>query len=123
MDALNIAGTARTPEIHFDPSGTLKLAGRSIPENAVELYRPALEWVESYVKQPAAKTELVMQLEYFNTSTSKVMLNLFKRLAELSESGHSVEVKWFYAEDDEDMMEAGEDYRQIVKLPFELLAR
>ncbi len=123
MDALRISGAARTPEIHFEPTGVLKLAGRSIPENAVELYRPALEWVDEYVKSPAACTTLNMQLEYFNTSSSKVLLNLFKRLAELSESGATVEVKWYYAEDDEDMMEAGEDFRQIVKLPFELVAR
>ena len=33
----------------------------------------------------------------------------------------SVKVSWFYDVDDEDMMEAGEDYSALVKIPFEMM--
>ena len=60
-----------------------------------------------------------VQLEYFNTSSSKCILDVFKKLETLS--GTEVSVKWYYEEDDEDMLEAGEDYEAIIDLPFEMI--
>ena len=60
-----------------------------------------------------------MQLEYFNTSSSKCILDVFKKLESLA--GTEVSVKWYYEEDDEDMLEAGEDYEAIIDLPFEMI--
>jgi hypothetical protein len=60
-------------------------------------------------------------LEYFNTSSSKCLLDIFRKLESLSKSGKSeIKVIWLYEEEDEDMMEAGDDYKTIVKLPFEI---
>ena len=113
MGPLLIASTAKTPEIQFDADlGQLILSGRSIPENAVDFYRPVLEWAQS--DGPDASLTVLVQLEYFNTSSSKCLLDLFKRL----ENGGDVQVKWHFDADDEDMLEAGEDYDHIVSLPF-----
>ena len=60
-----------------------------------------------------------VQLEYFNTSSSKCILDVFKKLE--SVTGSEVSVKWYYEEDDEDMLEAGEDYEAIIDLPFEMI--
>ena len=44
MRPLLIAATAKTPQIEWnDEQSTLTLSGRSIPENAVEFYRPVLD--------------------------------------------------------------------------------
>ena len=58
-------------------------------------------------------------MEYFNTSSSKCILDVFKKLESISDS--SVSVKWYYEEDDEDMLEAGEDYEAIIDLSFEMI--
>ena len=59
-------------------------------------------------------------MEYFNTSSSKCILDVLRKLEKIHKNGKSVVVKWFYEEDDEDMMEAGENYQRIVSVPIEL---
>jgi hypothetical protein len=61
-----------------------------------------------------------IQLEYFNTSSSKCILDVFKKLEAIYKSGNEVVINWFYEEDDEDMLEAGEDYQSIIKIPFKM---
>ncbi len=119
MENLKIEGSAKTPTIEFNASGTLLLKGRSIPENSIEFYKPILDWIESYGSAPQANTEVNVQLEYFNTSSSKCILDVFKKLETLSST--SIEINWYYEEDDEDMLEAGEDYQAIIDIPFKMI--
>lgn len=123
MEILKIVGTAKTPTIELNPSGVLVLEGRSIPEDSIEFYKPVVDWLTEYAKSPSDVTELQVRLEYFNTSSSKCILDIFKRLDAVMQGGGKVVVKWFYGEDDEDMREAGEDYQEIVKIPFQLISR
>lgn len=119
MKDLSLEGSAKTPTIDFKSAGELLIKGRSIPENSIEFYKPLIEWIESYSQSPNSATVLNVQLEYFNTSSSKCILDVFKKLE--SVSGSEVSVKWYYEEDDEDMLEAGEDYEAIIDLPFEMI--
>ena len=104
MEDLKHEGSAKTPVVEFSSNGELLLKGRSIPENSIEFYKPLLEWLESYSESPNSTTVLSVQLEYFNTSSSKCILDVFKKLE--SVSGSEITVKWHYEEDDEDMLEA-----------------
>ena len=119
MEDLKQEGSAKTPVVEFNSNGELLLKGRSIPENSIEFYKPLIEWIESYSESPNSSTVLNVQLEYFNTSSSKCILDVFKKLE--SVTGSEVSVKWYYEEDDEDMLEAGEDYEAIIDLPFEMI--
>jgi hypothetical protein len=119
MDDLKLEGSAKTPVVEFTSNGELLLKGRSIPENSIEFYKPLIEWIDNYGQQAKDKTVLSVQLEYFNTSSSKCILDVFKKLESLS--GSEVSVKWYYEEDDEDMLEAGEDYEAIIDLTFEMI--
>jgi len=121
MSNLVIDNSIKTPSITLDMNGTLEIRGKSIPENSFEFYKPVFEWLDNYSHAPSPKTELKISLEYFNTSSSKCLLDIFRKLETLNLSGKSsVKVSWFYDADDEDMMEAGEDYQALVKVPFEL---
>src|SRR4051812_47717407 len=119
---LQIDNSVKTPSISFAPEkGLLEIKGKSIPENSLEFYRPIFEWLDSYSQSPAPNTILKVALEYFNTSSSKCLLDIFRKLETINLSGRSVvKVNWVYDNDDEDMMEAGEDYQALVKVPFEL---
>ncbi len=122
MEAINIEGTPKTPKVNFDPEkGSLLLKGRSIPENSIEFYRPLVDWLDRYTGSPKAKTVCEIQLEYFNTSSSKCLLDLFKKLEQMNNSGADVVINWYYEEDDEDMLEAGEDYQSIINVPFKMI--
>lgn len=121
MEAINIEPSVKTPKISFDAgSGMLEIAGRSIPENSTEFYKPVFEWLDSYSGTPADKTEFAFKLEYFNTSSSKCILDILRKLEKLHRSDNQVVVAWYYEEDDEDMKEAGENYQRIVTVPIEL---
>lgn len=123
MEILKIEGTGKTPTVMFNPNvGQLELSGRSIPENTMEFYGPLFDALDQYILTPSPKTIFNVQLEYFNTSSSKCLLDIFKKLQSLQLSGKSqVKVVWCYEEDDDDMLEAGEDYKSIVKLDFEMV--
>lgn len=122
MEPIIIEGTPKTPSVKFDASeGIFEIRGRSIPENSVEFYKPLNEWLDNYMQVPLDKTVVNIRLEYFNTSSSKCILDVFKRLEAIHKSKHDVEINWFYEEDDEDMLEAGEDYDSIIKVPFKMI--
>ncbi len=122
MEPIIIEGTPKTPSIKFDArEGVFEIKGRSIPENSVEFYKPLNEWLDQYMQVPLDKTVVNIRLEYFNTSSSKCILDVFKRLESIHRSRHDVEINWFYEEDDEDMLEAGEDYDSIIKVPFKMV--
>ena len=122
MNNLIIEESIKTPSVSFAAeTGHLELKGKSIPENSLEFYKPVFDWIDNYGQSPNPTTELMVKLEYFNTSSSKCLLDVFRRLETINLNGKTaVKVSWFYDGDDEDMMEAGEDYSALVKIPFEL---
>lgn len=120
MEKLHIEGSAKTPSVSFDgEAGVLEMRGRSIPENSIEFFQPLIDWVDVYSSSANDMTRVDMKLEYFNTSSSKCILDLFKRLEKINNS--QVLINWYYETDDEDMEEAGEDYAAIVSLEFKIL--
>ena len=122
MDPIKIEGTPKTPTVEFDAvSGKIEIKGRSIPENSIEFYKPLVDWLDQYAESPSAKTEVNIQLEYFNTSSSKCILDVFKKLEVVHKANKEVVINWYYEEDDEDMLEAGEDYQSILKIPFKMI--
>jgi hypothetical protein len=122
MEPILIEGTPKTPSVKFDPEkGVIEIKGRSIPENSIEFYKPLVDWLEFYSKNPLQKTLVNVQLEYFNTSSSKCILDVFKKLEAIHKANHDVTINWFYEEDDEDMLEAGEDYESIIRVPFKMI--
>lgn len=122
MEPISIDGTAKTPTVKFDAkAGVFEIKGRSIPENSIEFYKPLVDWLEEYGKSPLPLTQVNVQLEYFNTSSSKCILDVFKKLENIQKSKNEVVVNWYYEEDDEDMLEAGEDYESIIRVPFKMI--
>lgn len=122
MGKISIEGTSKTPTVLFDSeNGVMELKGRSIPENSIEFYKPIVECLDGYADAPKSKTSVNIQLEYFNTSSSKCILDLFKKLEAIHKGGNEVVINWHYEEDDEDMLEAGEDYQAIIKVPFKMI--
>ena len=123
LDNLMIEGSSKTPDVKFMSNpGVLHIAGKSIPENSFGFYQPLYAWIDSYVAEPSPTTEIKISLEYFNTSSSKCLLDIFRKFEAVNKSGKSkVTVSWYYEADDEDMMEAGQDYDALVDLAFTII--
>lgn len=121
MTNLYIPRTTKTPDIFFDlEMGNLEIKGRSIPENSVDFYSQVMQWLDEYEKSPHETTLLSVKLEYFNTSSSKCLIDIFRRLEKIHDRSTQVEVHWYYETEDDDMKESGEDFRDLVKMPVVL---
>lgn len=119
MENLNIEYTPHTPSINFDAlSGVMEIKGRCIPNNPDEFWSDVMLWFDAYIQNPAKETKFIINLEYFNITSSKRILFLLYKLNELFNNGHVAKVDWFYRENEADMFEVGQDYAYMVKVPF-----
>lgn len=124
MEVLRLEAGAKTPGVLLDPAGVIDMSGRSVPENTAEFYQQVYHWLDRYADTPALETTVNVYFEYFNTSSSKCLLDIFRKLESIHASGKSkVSVQWYFEKDDEDMMETGEDYSSMIKLPFTVQMR
>ncbi|MBN2749149.1 MAG: DUF1987 domain-containing protein [Bacteroidales bacterium] len=123
MDVLSIKGTRETPEILLNKDkGIFEIKGKSLPEDVKEFYNPVLRWFENYLLNPNQQTVLKVKMDYFNTASSKMILEIFELLQELFDKGNEVAIEWYYMADDEDMEDAGQDYSDLVKIPFKFIS-
>lgn len=122
MNRFEIEGTKMTPSVVLDKvNGVFCIEGSSMPENPIQFYTPIVDWVKEYLKTPNSKTTFEFKIQYFNTSSSKIFLNLFELMESAATSGHEVFIKWYYSNDDEEMKEAGEELLELVSLPYGLI--
>lgn len=128
MEKLIIEPTNNSPSVILDPeSNAFEFSGESRPENVRKFYLPILEWLEKFAsEQKNASTRLPrlsvqFDFEYFNSTSAKYILDIFKALNVLNDVGIEILVKWFYEEDDEDMLEVGQEMSRMSKLEFEYI--
>jgi hypothetical protein len=122
MDRYKSEATSSTPLIDFIlQEGTLDIKGRSIPENSFAFYHPLTEALTTYIKSPKERTTVNVELEYFNTSSAKCLLDFFKALEGYHGKDTNVTIKWGYQDGDENILEAGKEYQSMLKMNFELV--
>lgn len=118
---LTITETTTTPNINFDNNtGIFKISGRSLPEDVIKYYNPIKEWVDIYIQNPNENTELIFDLNYFNSSSARLLVKIIIEFENLSKDGKNVKVIWKYKKGDEVMEERGDEIKNVVFLPFEL---
>ena len=122
MDPLIISATNESPGVNFDKEiGKFLLFGKSFPEEARNFFDPVFLWIEEYLKQPNEETIFEVRLDYFNSATSTMLLEILYLLEKIVEKGKKVTIKWNYLEIDDDMFDAGKEYAEMVKIPFEFV--
>jgi hypothetical protein len=119
MENLHIEPSDDSPMIIGNvQKGTLEISGKSLPEDVSAFYTPVLNWLEEYAENPK-NTTISFKLTYFNTASSKLILDLFLILENIKEAGYEVKVTWYYPIYDEEMHEAGIEYSEMVDIDFE----
>ncbi len=117
MEIINLEGAEDTPKIILDRTNKIfEISGRSLPEDSAEFYQPVLDWLDEYKKDPLPETIFDFKLEYFNTASSKLILDILTSLEDIP----GAKIHWYFYEDDEDMEEAGEEFSELVDVDFEL---
>jgi hypothetical protein len=127
MENLEIEGSHKNffiPTVNFNAkTGICQISGESFLEDTVEFYKPLIDWIEDYIKSVKGPIALIIKLTYFNTSTSRSILDILNLLRDYEESGGEIVVNWHYDENDIDMEEDIDDYvidtgLEINKIPF-----
>ena len=120
---LIIKATDKTPSINFNAkTGLLQIHGYSLPENSFEFYDPIIKWLDKYTDAPNKKTEFDFRLVVLNTSSSKMFIDIFRKINMLVEQNNSeVSVVWYYEIDDEDMHELALQYKEFSKAKFKII--
>ena len=123
MDNLRIEKTKYTMDIDFNKdTGILEMAGSSYPENALDFFGPVINWIKQYITEIKKKMLLNIRLNYLNTSSTKCILDIFETLNLYHKEGGEITVNWYYAEDDEDIMETGEELGEDFDFPIEFIS-
>jgi hypothetical protein len=119
MEKILIERTSSKPEISLDPiTGICEISGISMPEDVKVIYSPLLEWLDNFGKSSFETMEFNFKLTYFNTASAKIILDILLRLDGLAKLGKKVCINWHYKETDLDMLEAVEDYEDMISLPI-----
>jgi len=121
MEALTREATSDTPKIHLDAENNIfEISKMSLPEDAIEFFEPIIRWLDEYKQDPKEQTTFVFKLEYFNTASSKQIIQILLLLQDIAKKS-KVLVKWYYKDIDEDMQAIGEEYSQVIEVDFELV--
>jgi hypothetical protein len=99
------------PEVNFDAAnGVCELAGESYMEEAYKFYTPILNWLKEYTLTEGNDITLNVKLTYFNTNSSRLLLDMFDILKKSKDEGRKIIINWYYEEDDPDVKEEVEDF-------------
>ncbi len=123
MENIYIKKTKKTPEVMFDTNGVLKISGRCIPEDPSKFYEPLYIWVLEYCSNPQPNTLIEIDLEYFNSGSSKSILYLLRDLVDHKSDHHHVKINWYYEEGDEDIKERGEYFASILNTEISFIEK
>jgi hypothetical protein len=122
IEPINIKSTEITPAVSFDAgSNTFEIEGRSLPENALQFFQPLENWLKEYAQSPNTTTILSVQLDYFNSSSAKQILNLFHCLENMHKKGNDVALHWKFLDNDEDIEEMGIEFSETLQIPVKLV--
>ncbi|MES0489118.1 MAG: DUF1987 domain-containing protein [Leptospirales bacterium] len=123
MDNLVLNATKYTPEIFFDyEKNLLKISGKSYPEDTSQFYTPIIDALEKYIDEiQDQNVNLVFDIIYFNSSTSKVFMDIFDLLDGAVKEGKNIVVNWEYNKENDSLLEYGTEFKEDLKyLPFNL---
>ncbi len=126
--------TDYTPHISFDPlKQKFELSGIARPEDTYEFFEPILNWVEDYVKKIIEAHEnsrlanetflIIFNFKYINSSSSKYIFQIITNFKKLLKRRLNVNIYWYYDDPDDQILEDGEDFSEIIDIPFKFISR
>jgi len=129
MEALIVKAEDFTPSIILNPNkNKYEISGKSRPENVKEFYEPVIVWFDKNSSSIISNFKdfyndsnpftFDFKLVYFNSATSTMLYDILKKIKNLQNQGISVKVNWYYNEDDEEIMESGDELSKAVNIPF-----
>ena len=122
MEKLHFKGSEETPTIIFDrETPEFLIKGKSFMEDVLAYYEPVINWLEEYKKDPLPVTACKIEVEYINTASSKMFLDVVGELNDIYLDGFDAKIEWYYFEDDEDMESTGKEFSEMFEIPIKFI--
>jgi len=121
MDKVHILPTNKTPEVLLNPAGIIKIKGRAIDESRTGVPEQVMKWIDEYLLNPEEKTEVTVALEFLNSFNTIVLTSILKKISQLIQQRKKLHIKWYYEEDDVDILDRGEYISSIIDVPIEFI--
>ena len=122
MKTFTMSAKEYTPYLLMDANkGIVEISGRSFPEDVNRFYKPILRWIDEYITSPNASTQLNLKFTYFNTASSKKILELIKKMASINKTKNTLVINWYYEEGEDDILNAGKDLSAVLEIPFQFI--
>jgi hypothetical protein len=118
---VNILPTNNTPEVFLNPEGIIKIKGRAIDESRSKFSDQLMSWIDDYLLNPAELTEVIIALEYLNSSNSIFLASALKKLSQVKQESKKLVIKWYIEKDDDDLLERGEYISSAINIPIEFI--
>jgi hypothetical protein len=118
---LHILPTKNRPEFLFYTAGVLKIKGRALLANQDEVTDQIWNWIDGYISNPAEITYVNIGFEYLNSFSTLILVNILKKLSRAILLPGNLVIKWYYEEDDEDMLERGQAISSIISFPIQFI--
>lgn len=124
MEALKLELTDNTPKIVLDHTKhELEFEGDSRPEDVQKFFQPVMNWLNDYEGYVQSAGDVTLnanfKLEYFNSSSAKYIMDIILKLGKIAEPGNvTLNINWHYDEMDEDMLDAGEEFEDMLDVEF-----
>ena len=121
-DSFHIDPTADTPGVRFEKDdAVLEIYGRSLPENAFSFYEQLIQWAEEFRVEDLPQNLVIrIKLDYFNSSSSRYILELLATMEKRYENKSHAHIEWFVDPEDELMIEKGEEYSNLLDFPLDI---
>jgi hypothetical protein len=121
LSELHLLSTKNRPEFLFNPAGVIKIKGRALLVDQDKATDKIWNWIDAYIDSPARVTNVIIELEYLNSFSSIILVNLLKKLSRsIARSGNLI-IKWYHEADDEDIKERGQAIASIIDFPIEFI--
>ncbi|MDR3672963.1 MAG: DUF1987 domain-containing protein [Holophaga sp.] len=124
MENTFIPAMERSPEVDFRfQENRLALRGEAYPEDAAAFFGPLLKQLSTYCETlQGQELQVEFQLDYFNTSSAKALMNMIQIFENAVRSGAKVSLRWCFQKDDDVMREFGEDFSmELEHVHFQLV--
>ncbi|HEY5124060.1 MAG TPA: SiaC family regulatory phosphoprotein [Ignavibacteria bacterium] len=118
---IHILPTDNTPEFHFRPEGIITIRGRGLFENTTEVIDHIMIWIDEYLINPAEITYVNISFEYLNSFSTTILVTILRKLTQVILQSEKLVIRWYYEEDDEDILERGEYISSTFDIPINFI--
>jgi hypothetical protein len=121
FDLLHILPTPTTPEVILNPKGIIKIKGRALSVSSNDFPEQIMNGIDAYLANPPDSTDVVIGFEYLNSFSAKILVTILKKISQAIPRPKKLAIRWYYEDDDDDMLDTGKYISEIYNIPIEFI--